>query len=731
MPKTKPLKRECKKDSKEPDYFIGHPRRKLARDHLPSKREVLSYLRFLRNDALRQFTCCIGEVSNTVRSFWETNGFPSILLRNVSRKVKSLQQQLDAARKHKSSAKSQRFKDSLDELFDISHAEIDDQIANDPQRSAFWKKQQCAGEPLLFGKLIDKATHDAEQPKENPAEQPDEIPPTIESTVEPTIDDCEGSEKGNDSDFALQASPALARKKAKRIAVLNSVVVENLDREKVSNRGAVGLVASVASALGQDVKNLSLSKSTSCRRRKQARSQILDSVKASYDRNKALTVHFDGKQLLQNRSKREKIAVVVTGNGIPEQILAAEFIEDGTGRTIAEFVYKCLQDWDLTGTIKVKSYDTAKVNSGIRNGAAAILDKLLGRKLLDFPCRHHIYELILSCAFRVCFPGKTTAPDEVLFKPFRDQWHYLDHTEYEPYEGDAITADDKQRLQSIFEELLQKNYIRRDYEELLQLGLMCVSDECNYSFRIPGATHHARWMSKAIYCLKMYLLRGQYPGEDGFPEQLKRFVTFILKVYLEGWYKAPLATSAPRNDLEFLEKLDNYPDREIGEATYAKMVTHLWYLSDINIGLAFFDPKVSDETKKEMFSRLTIKRDRRDSHKLVKFGKIYNVAEYVSQNTLDFFNILRISTSFLFLDPASWPTNEHFIEGQQLCESLSVINDCAERAISICSTYNNVGPKSDCEKSELIIAVAKNRREQNNSSKKSVGDYVAQQNETQ
>lgn len=48
---------------------------------------------------------------------------------------------------------------------------------------------------------------------------------------------------------------------------------------------------------------------------------------------------------------------------------------------------------------------------------------------------------------------------------------------------------------------------REDYKELLQLSLLYLGgwSENDFSFRVPGALHQARWMSKAIYTLKIVL----------------------------------------------------------------------------------------------------------------------------------------------------------------------------------------------------------------------------------
>lgn len=70
------------------------------------------------------------------------------------------------------------------------------------------------------------------------------------------------------------------------------------------------------------------------------------------------------------------------------------------------------------------------VNSGEKNGAAVILERMLGRKLLDFPCRHHIFELVLMTAYKMCFDQAMSSPDDALFKSFRSEWEKLDKSDY-------------------------------------------------------------------------------------------------------------------------------------------------------------------------------------------------------------------------------------------------------------------------------------------------------------
>lgn len=273
----------------------------------------------------------------------------------------------------------------------------------------------------------------------------------------------------------------------------------------------------------------------------QARKQIAAEIRKKFDKCNGAVVHFDGKQLVSNRRKREMLAVVVTGNNSTEQLLSCSFIQNGTGRSVADQVFKSLKQWGLEHFVRGKSYDTTNVNSGEKNGAGVLLEKHLGRKLLDLPCRHHVYELVLMTAYKTVFKTSTTSPDDQVFKNFRDAWNGFNHENIARLETEDLDPKERSKLIDFCNGMLKNTYTRSDYEELLQLAIMCLDPDTRYDFKLPGAIHHARWMAKAIYGLKMHLFRHQFSPRDVSYDSLKRFVLFVLRIYLKGRLKYILA----------------------------------------------------------------------------------------------------------------------------------------------------------------------------------------------
>ena len=100
-----------------------------------------------------------------------------------------------------------------------------------------------------------------------------------------------------------------------------------------------------------------------------------------------------------------------------------------------------------------------------------------------------------------------------------------------------------------------------------------------------------RWMSKALYYLKIRLLSKQFEMSSTEREEVDCLVEFCALFYMRYWFEAPLASSAARVDLDFMTAVHNYrlkkPVLAFGvlQSTYR----HLWYLSSQLIVLALVD----------------------------------------------------------------------------------------------------------------------------------------------
>ena len=71
----------------------------------------------------------------------------------------------------------------------------------------------------------------------------------------------------------------------------------------------------------------------------------------------------------------------------------------------------------------------------------------------------------------------------------------------------------------------------------------------NFKFKLPGPDHHARWMSKCLYILKIKLLSNQFKLFEDEIRQVTDLAEFIILFYAKFWFVTPLAKSAPRTDI--------------------------------------------------------------------------------------------------------------------------------------------------------------------------------------
>ena len=111
-----------------------------------------------------------------------------------------------------------------------------------------------------------------------------------------------------------------------------------------------------------------------------------------------------------------------------------------------------------------------------------------------------------------------------------------------------------------------EKFVRCDYKELVELTLLYLSGDRNYTFSRPGALHKARWMAKILYSIKMVLLSDKINDElpkgsvfaSGQLKKIQRFVKFCVFVYVPWWLTAPIASAAPHNDLVFIKILADF-----------------------------------------------------------------------------------------------------------------------------------------------------------------------------
>ena len=248
---------------------------------------------------------------------------------------------------------------------------------------------------------------------------------------------------------------------------------------------------------------------------------------------------------------------------------------------------------------------------------------------------------------------------------------------------------------------------REDYNECLELALVFLQGANRrkiYNLRKCGAISKARYMAKLIYVLKIVLLwplikESGVLSEDEY-QGIFKFVQFAVYIYLEDWFSAPLASQAPRNDLDLFQKCVHYKtvDASISANATKALQLHQWYLTEDLIGLSLFDERISDAERASMAKShhgfITTyegpkNRTGRGQGKPflppVRFSS--ELSDFVGPSSPILFKRLNIKHDFLLKPVGQWKKEQSYIDGKHTVYNLQVVNDLAERAVQLSAKY--------------------------------------------
>ena len=103
----------------------------------------------------------------------------------------------------------------------------------------------------------------------------------------------------------------------------------------------------------------------------------------------------------------------------------------------------------------------------------------------------------------------------------------------------------------------------------------------------PGAFHHARFMAKAIYYIKIFLLLPELMSREFITDlekrQIEQMATYIILLYGQYFLETALTTTAPRLDIEFWRndaKRYECIDEDISDAVVRSAHRQMFYLTE-------------------------------------------------------------------------------------------------------------------------------------------------------
>ena len=155
------------------------------------------------------------------------------------------------------------------------------------------------------------------------------------------------------------------------------------------------------------------------------REQITKHVKLNFEATASSikVLHWDGKLLKEvaeatgEHFKQENLAILVTcpPDFDEGKLLGIPKVSNAKGVTTKDAILELLEEWGISLDIFALVFDTTSSNSGIRKGAAVLIEQALDYKVLYFGCRHHVAELLASAAWGKVFV-ESNAPNNLFFQ---------------------------------------------------------------------------------------------------------------------------------------------------------------------------------------------------------------------------------------------------------------------------------------------------------------------------
>jgi hypothetical protein len=443
-------------------------------------------------------------------------------------------------------------------------------------------------------------------------------------------------------------------------------------------------------------------------------------------------LHWDTKLLpgLTRTEKVDRAAVLVTAQD-HEILLGVPIVSSSTGTAQADACLNLIREHGFEENIRGIIFDTTASNTGLYEGACVKIQQGLNRELLRVACQHHVHEIILSDIFKKAY-GPPSGPNIELFVRFQKQWADIDSSQWIPVtqdkdvahrfaEGGDLVQPKTSAVEYLKSVLDKKSHPRDDYAELILLLFIFLEGvpDNPVTIRTPGAFHQARWMAKAIYALKIYLFREQFNLTVHERKAMCSIGLFVALYYVRYWNEALIARYAPKNDLDFMCNLEsNLPDRSLTETALTAWKRHLWYVSEEMVGLAFFDEQVSLTEKNAMIQNL--KRSAKKKAFKRPEGKNFSpkqpLSQFVTAKTMNIFAALlpdgtEQAKQFLEKSPQEWEEDNVYKQFKMACDKMTVVNDCAERGISLVTKFNSALTKDEQQKQYLLSVVRQHQRE--------------------
>ena len=269
---------------------------------------------------------------------------------------------------------------------------------------------------------------------------------------------------------------------------------------------------------------------------------------------------------------------------------------------------------------------------------------------------------------------------------------------------------------------LKETFPREDYRELIELTLIYLGGSLparNFHLRKPGAVHHARFMSKAIYLLKMELMSERFDFTVEERRQVNQMAVFISLFYARLFLRSRIAVFAPIDDLQFIGNMMWFREENetIANAVLLSVSRHCWYLTEELVVLALFNEKLGSFTRyliaRKLFATPRPTNFEIGKPKFPKFEKNNppKLLDLIGPRSWLIFSLigLKQSQDWMQLPSEYWNKMTDYRTMRDFCFNLEVVNDCAERGIKIIEDFAAI-TKNEAQFQFLLQCVEEHRR---------------------
>ena len=130
--------------------------------------------------------------------------------------------------------------------------------------------------------------------------------------------------------------------------------------------------------------------------------------------------------------------------------------------------------------------------------------------------------------------------------------------------------------------------------------LLGAKEELEWTSQL-GAVHHARWMSKVIFILKIFIVGDRFKLSNNDRSAIRNLTEFIIYLYAYYWFKIPVASDAPFLTLQLWKDLKGWEanNKKIAIACMKKLDHHTWYIMVRHIVFSFQSKMVERKQRRK------------------------------------------------------------------------------------------------------------------------------------